>query len=157
MLRKILNTGFARFVGLLIAFAIGVLVSRFFGAEGKGQLTLLLLVPTLVSTYFAFSIEEGFLYYFGLKKISNKIFNFLVLRICLIIFPVFLIVYLSFFFLVDNYDYYFVPQIILIFCLFFAIVFKYSLRGLHEFKSFNKVLLFEPFYYFNRSIIYYIL
>ena len=45
MLRKILNTGFARFIGLLIAFAIGVIISRFFGAEGKGQLTLLLLVP----------------------------------------------------------------------------------------------------------------
>lgn len=145
MFKQILNTGLFRFIGLALAFVIGVIISRVFGADGKGKITLLLLIPTLISTYFGLSIQEGFLYFFGLNKISNKGFKIFLLRISVFLIPVFLFFYFIAYLFIDNYDYYLFPQIILTILLLYEIIFKFSLRGLLEFKAYNLLLFVEPF------------
>lgn len=145
MFRKILNTGLFRFIGLVLAFVTGIIISRVFGAVGKGEITLFLLIPTLISTYFGLSIQEGFLYFFGLNKISNKGFKNLLFRISIFLIPVFVFFYFTAYLFIDKYDYYLFPQIILMIVLLYATIFKFSLRGLLEFKAYNLVLFFEPF------------
>ena len=144
MFRKILNTGLFRFIGLALAFMTGIIISRIFGADGKGEITLLLLIPTLISTYFGLSIQEGFLYFFGLNRISNKDFKDLLFRTSICLIPAFLFLYLVFYFFIENYNYYLFPQIILMIVLLYTTIFKFSLRGLFEFKTYNLILFLEP-------------
>ena len=145
MLKKIINTGLVRVIGLFLKFLIGIIISRVFGAVGKGEITLFLLIPTLISTYFGLSIQEGFLYFFGSNKITNKDFKNLLFRANVFLTPIFLFFYFTAYLFIDNYDYYLFPQIILMIVLLNTIIFKFSLRGLLEFKAYNLVLFVEPF------------
>ena len=144
MLKKIINTGLVRVIGLFLTFIIGIIISRIFGADGKGEITLFLLIPTLISTYFGLSIQEGFLYFFGLNRISNKYFKKLLFRTSICLIPFFLFLYLIFYFFIESYNYYLFPQIILMIVLLYTTIFKFSLRGLFEFKTYNLILFLEP-------------
>ena len=144
MLKKIINTGAIRVIGLLITFAIGVVVSRVFGAEGKGELTILVLIPTLISVYLGLSINEGFLYYLGKDKISRNNLKQLLGLSFVVFVPLFCAVYILVYFLITSYDYYFAPQIMLSCAMFFTLISKFSLRGVMDFRAFNFVQFLEP-------------
>lgn len=144
MFKKIINTGLSQVIGLLFTFIIGVIISRVYGPEGKGILALLILIPTIISTYVSFSIEEGFLYHIGKEDISKKNFNPLLIKSLFIFSPFFLGIYIIFFFFIDNYQYYFLPQILLIIFLLFGSIFDFGLRGVLNFKRFNLIQILKP-------------
>jgi len=144
MFKKIINTGFTKIASILLAFITGLIISRVYGAEGKGKITLLLLIPTIISIYASFSIGEGFLYFIGKDKISKQNFSKLLLKASLIFIPVLLILYITAYFFIDKYTYYFSPQILLVILLFLNSIYKFSLRGILDIKNFNFIQILEP-------------
>ncbi len=144
MFKNILRVGISQFLGLAITFLIGVIISRVYGPEGKGLLTLLILIPTLISTYAGMSIEEGFLYHIGKKEISRAIFNRLLTESFLIFIPFFGLIYLIVFSFVDSYPYYFLPQALLMAGLLYSSILKFALRGAMNFKRYNLIQIVEP-------------
>jgi O-antigen/teichoic acid export membrane protein len=144
LLKSIFNTGLSKVLSLTIALIIGIIISREYGAEGKGFITILILVPTLVSTYVGFSLGEGFLYYIGNSQISKKQFNTLLFKV-FGLFSMFLIVtYFGCVYFLINYEYYILPQILLMISLLFGNILKFSLKGVLKFKRFNLIQILDP-------------
>lgn len=146
MLRKIVNTGFSKIISLAITFLVGVIISRTYGADGKGEITLLLLIPTLISVYASFSIGEGFLYFIGKNKISKPKFDQLLVRTIFYLLPILIILYLLTYFFVTKYTFYFLPQLLLIVALFYNTILKFSIRGILNFSKYNITQILEPLF-----------
>ena len=146
MFRKIINTGLSKVLSLIFTFLIGVIISRTYGTDGKGEITLLLLIPTLISVYASFSIGEGFLYFIGKNKISKSKFDQLLLKTVIYFLPVLIILYLLTYFFINKYTYYFLPQLFLIVALFYSTILKFSIRGVLNFHKFNIAQIIEPLF-----------
>lgn len=148
MFKKIIHTGLTKGIGLLITFIIGVIISRVYGSDGKGQITLLLLIPTIISIYSSFSIGEGFLFYIGKNKISKSVFDKFLLEISLYLLPLMILFYHIAYFFVPKYEYYFFPQLLLLISFFYNNILKFSIRGALSFKTFNITQVLEPLFIF---------
>lgn len=144
MIKKILNIGLGQIASLIITFIIGIIISRFYGPEGKGVVTILILIPTLISAYAGLTIEEGFLYYLGKNIISKKLFNNLLIRVLFIFSPIFILLYLTLYHFFEQYQYYWLPQLILMVALLYNNILKFSLRGVLNFKRYNLIQILEP-------------
>lgn len=146
MFKKIINTSLSKVISLIFTFLIGIIISRTYGTDGKGEITLLLLIPTLIAVYASFSIGEGFLYFIGKNKISKTKFDqFLVLSLYYFL-PVLIILYLFTFFFVTKFNYYFLPQLFLIISFFYNTILKFSIRGALNFSKFNIAQILEPLF-----------
>ena len=146
MFRKIINTGLSKVLSLIFTFLIGVIISRVYGANGKGEITLLLLIPTLISVYASFSIGEGFLYFIGKNKISKTKFDELLIKTIVYFLPILIIIYLLTYFFINRYTYYFLPQLFLIIALFYSTILKFSIRGVLNFSKYNIAQIVEPLF-----------
>lgn len=146
MFRKIINTGLSKILSLIFTFLIGVIISRNYGTDGKGEITLLLLIPTLISVYASFSIGEGFLYFIGKNKISKTKFDQLLIKTLFYFIPILVILYLLTYYFVIKYTYYFLPQLLLIIALFYSTILKFSIRGVLNFGKYNITQVLEPLF-----------
>ena len=136
MFRQITFIVVVRLGYFVINFLISVLVSRFYGPEGKGTFTLLFLIPNLIVQLFNMSIGEGYLYYFskGYTKreflISTSLLFFVLFSILALI--SYLVIYLS-----SSYPTYFIPQLLLLTLMFFNEILVCLSRALKLFKEFG--------------------
>jgi len=153
MFKQVIRTFGSKLISLFLVFFTGVIISRTFGTEGKGAMTLLLLVPTLITVYLGFSIGEGILFYLGKKNISKKTFNNTLLKLGIYFIPFFIIVYVMMYCFIKQYEYSIYPQLILLGLLFYNVILKYAIRGVLYFKVFNIVQILESLIVFSGLLV----
>ncbi|RYM33460.1 hypothetical protein ERX46_11000 [Brumimicrobium glaciale] len=144
MLKSIFKTGLSKVLSLLIALIIGIVISRVYGTEGKGLITLLILIPTMISLYAGFSLGEGFLYFIGNSKVSKNNFDKLLIKITVLFSILLIITFFASYYLLVNYEYYIFPQILLMISLFLGNILKFSLKAVLNFKRFNLIQILDP-------------
>ena len=116
-------------------------------------MTLLLLVPSIITVYLGLSIEEGILFYLGSKKISKKKFNDTLIKLGMFFIPFFITVFVIMYCFIKQYEYSIYPQLILLALLFFNIILKYSIRGVLRFKAYNIAQLLEALIIFFGALV----
>lgn len=78
-----ISTIITQFVVLFISIASSIVTARFLGPEGRGQLSLILLIPTLAISIGRMGIGHAVNYYASRIPAPNLIINSIVLAICL--------------------------------------------------------------------------
>ena len=68
----VMQTALSRVFLLIINFATGVVIARFLGATGRGELSALIILPPLMSSLFTFGLPAALLYYTRLDERQRK-------------------------------------------------------------------------------------
>ena len=88
----IISTAATNLVILLINFATSILAARLLGADGRGQLALVLLYPQMIATMGLLGLDRGIAITGGQKRLNNPVSSIVVLVVVLTI-PVMLLSY----------------------------------------------------------------
>jgi len=141
--RQVLSIGF----GILAT----IIIARTLGTEGQGQYTLVILLPTLLYTFFNSGLSTSTVFYVAKKKYSDiDIYSTnLLTSLLLSIFSILIGIFVVFF----HKDYFFenISQQLLLYSLFILpIIFAQKnlptiFQGKEEFKKFNFIILLNQF------------
>ena len=93
MVKDILRTYFFKYISTVLTFLTGILLARFFGPEGKGQISSYLFIPQAIILYAEFGLTESIMQFTSKKFNINKFhlirFVFLTLSLSIIIYCVY--------------------------------------------------------------------
>jgi O-antigen/teichoic acid export membrane protein len=93
MFKDILRTYFFKYIATVLTFLTGILIARFFGPEGKGQISSYLFIPQAIILYTEFGLSESIMQFTSKKFNINKFFLirfvFLTLSLSIIIYCVY--------------------------------------------------------------------
>ncbi len=145
MLRDIFSTSLTLNITFVFKLVLAIVVARLFGPEGKGLVVAFFLVPEFIAIIGSLSLEEACLYWLAKKRISKTLLKKVFLNIILLQVPILIgagYVYLQ---LIDyHYD---LAELAL--CLSLIPIYlileigRFSLRGLHDIRTYNLSILIE--------------
>ena len=149
MIKDVLNTSIARYISLFINFIISVFIARQLGAEGKGYIAGVLLIPQLLVAYGSFSLNESFLYYWGRETFSRSRLKNLVIYVITIQGVLLGVLSVLYFLFIKSNE----PIVVIMLC--FAIapallafeVLTYTLRGNLLISKFNFSIIIQSMVY----------
>jgi len=160
LFKEIRDVFLTKLILFLLGIGTSIIVARSLGPAGKGTIAMAFMLPIMIARLGSFSIGSANVYLLGKKKEqANYIFSnsiLLILLLCLIYFGLFLLFFDPlkglFFREIDN-KYVIFGSLLLPLTLFLAYLNHGILRGLHEFKQFNRTLLIRQAAYFMLLVI----
>ena len=145
MIKDFLHTSLTRYLIILISFISGVLIARNLGAEGKGYVVGILIIPQLFAAYGSFSVNESFLFFIGKKKISLKRLKSLLSWILVVQCPLLIILCYLYFVITGSSSgkESVIIALVLIPLLVFLEILRFCQRGVFHIGKYNTGLLIE--------------
>ena len=145
MIKDFLHTSLTRYLIILISFISSVLIARNLGAEGKGYVVGILIIPQLFAAYGSFSVNESFLFFIGKKEISLKRLNFFLAWVLVVQCPLLVILCYLYFVIIGSSSEKasIIIAVALIPLLLFLEILRFCQRGVFHIGKYNTGLLIE--------------
>jgi O-antigen/teichoic acid export membrane protein len=158
-LKKSFSTFLAQTISVVLGVITSIIVSRWLQPEGKGILSLVILIPTLLSTIGSLGIGVSNVYYGGKKKYtwealaSNSLFASFFIGVFLIILFIFYYIYFNPTFLKNISPKYIIISIIILPCYLIISYFQNILLGQDRIKEYNSISILQSIIYLILIVI----
>ena len=151
MFKEIARTYLVKYITTILTFLSGILIARFFGPEGKGEISSYLFIPQAIILYSEFGVSESIMQFTSKKRNINTFF--LIKHILFSIFFAMILYCVYVFFFNDSFLQISFLGPLLILLVFFNQLLVFYLKGRSKFKIFNYDSLIKSLFIFTSVLL----